>query len=269
MQVVMVAEPRPAPAERADAAVRAAARADAAPGRGVTHGGHNTVCEALAHGLPLVVAPIRDDQPTVAAQVVQAGAGVRTDLLAGASGGHPQRTGVRAGRAGVRGRRRAGARVVHGGRRRSDRSRPTGKGGGRVIPGPRAGGAGRPVGRAAPAFPRVQAASARPGASEHSLLTATGVHPEGSWEIGDADLVDLVPRDLPTVAALDLLGSLDPAKYRATGGRAASARRRPCWCARTYVGRDRPATTRRSSCRSCVASRTTCAPRSTSRSHRG
>jgi UDP:flavonoid glycosyltransferase YjiC (YdhE family) len=43
----------------------------------VTHGGHNTVCEALAHGLPLVVAPIRDDQPTVAAQVVAAGAGVR------------------------------------------------------------------------------------------------------------------------------------------------------------------------------------------------
>ncbi len=43
----------------------------------VTHGGHNTVCEALAHGLPLVVAPIRDDQPTVAAQVVDAGAGVR------------------------------------------------------------------------------------------------------------------------------------------------------------------------------------------------
>ncbi|HKE75650.1 MAG TPA: nucleotide disphospho-sugar-binding domain-containing protein [Acidimicrobiales bacterium] len=43
----------------------------------VTHGGHNTVCEALAHGLPLVVAPIRDDQPIVAQQVVEAGAGVR------------------------------------------------------------------------------------------------------------------------------------------------------------------------------------------------
>jgi len=52
------------------------------------------------------------------------------------------------------------------------------------------------------------------GAGEHSLLTATGVHPEGSWDVGDADLVDLVPRDLPTVAALDLLGSFDPAKYR-------------------------------------------------------
>ncbi|MFB6823905.1 glycosyltransferase [Streptomyces virginiae] len=43
----------------------------------VCHAGHNTVCEALAHGLPLVVAPIRDDQPIVARQVVLAGAGVR------------------------------------------------------------------------------------------------------------------------------------------------------------------------------------------------
>jgi MGT family glycosyltransferase len=43
----------------------------------VTHGGHNTVCEALAHGLPLVVAPIRDDQPVIAGQVVAAGAGLR------------------------------------------------------------------------------------------------------------------------------------------------------------------------------------------------
>ena len=43
----------------------------------VCHGGHNTVCEALAHGLPLVVAPIRDDQPVVADQVVRAGAGIR------------------------------------------------------------------------------------------------------------------------------------------------------------------------------------------------
>ncbi|MCJ1676415.1 glycosyltransferase [Streptomyces sp. APSN-46.1] len=41
------------------------------------HGGHNTVCEALAHGLPLVIAPIRDDQPIVARQVVEAGAGIR------------------------------------------------------------------------------------------------------------------------------------------------------------------------------------------------
>lgn len=43
----------------------------------VCHGGHNTVCEALAHGIPLVVAPIRDDQPIVAQQVTDAGAGIR------------------------------------------------------------------------------------------------------------------------------------------------------------------------------------------------
>ena len=41
------------------------------------HAGHNTVCETLWHGLPLVVAPIRDDQPIVASQVVEAGAGIR------------------------------------------------------------------------------------------------------------------------------------------------------------------------------------------------
>ncbi|MEV6117361.1 glycosyltransferase [Streptomyces sp. NPDC052109] len=43
----------------------------------VCHAGHNTVCEALWHGVPLVLAPIRDDQPVVAGQVVDAGAGVR------------------------------------------------------------------------------------------------------------------------------------------------------------------------------------------------
>ncbi|MBA8929767.1 UDP:flavonoid glycosyltransferase YjiC (YdhE family) [Kutzneria viridogrisea] len=43
----------------------------------VSHGGHNTVCETLTNGVPLVVAPIRDDQPIVAQQVVDAGAGVR------------------------------------------------------------------------------------------------------------------------------------------------------------------------------------------------
>ena len=51
------------------------------------------------------------------------------------------------------------------------------------------------------------------GAGEHTLLTATGVHPEGSWATDD-DLVDLVPRDLPVVAALDLLGAVDPGGYR-------------------------------------------------------
>ncbi|MEU6218144.1 glycosyltransferase [Streptomyces sp. NPDC047022] len=48
-------------------------RADAV----ICHAGHNTVCEALWHGVPLVVAPIRDDQPAVAGQVTEAGAGIR------------------------------------------------------------------------------------------------------------------------------------------------------------------------------------------------
>jgi MGT family glycosyltransferase len=43
----------------------------------VSHGGLNTVCETLAHGVPLVVAPIKGDQPINAAQVVAAGAGRR------------------------------------------------------------------------------------------------------------------------------------------------------------------------------------------------
>ncbi|MFS8102432.1 glycosyltransferase [Lentzea alba] len=77
VQVVMVGDPRPAPPNvlilRSVPQLALMPHLDAV----VTHGGHNTVCEALAHGLPLVVAPIRDDQPTVAAQVVAAGAGVR------------------------------------------------------------------------------------------------------------------------------------------------------------------------------------------------
>ncbi len=40
----------------------------------VCHAGHNTVCEALTRGLPLIVAPIRDDQPVIARQVIDAGA---------------------------------------------------------------------------------------------------------------------------------------------------------------------------------------------------
>jgi len=43
----------------------------------VCHAGHNTVAESLAHGRPLVLAPIKDDQPIVAQQVVDAGAGIR------------------------------------------------------------------------------------------------------------------------------------------------------------------------------------------------
>ena len=43
----------------------------------VCHGGHNTVCESLAQGLPLVVAAVRDDQPIIADQVVRVGAAAR------------------------------------------------------------------------------------------------------------------------------------------------------------------------------------------------
>jgi MGT family glycosyltransferase len=43
----------------------------------ISHGGMNTVCETLAHGVPLVLAPINHDQPVVASQVVRAGAGIR------------------------------------------------------------------------------------------------------------------------------------------------------------------------------------------------
>jgi len=43
----------------------------------VSHAGHNTVCESLMNGRPLVVTPIKDDQSKVASQVVVAGAGIR------------------------------------------------------------------------------------------------------------------------------------------------------------------------------------------------
>ncbi len=43
----------------------------------ISHGGMNTVSESLVHGVPLVLAPMRNDQPVVAAQVVRAGAGIR------------------------------------------------------------------------------------------------------------------------------------------------------------------------------------------------
>ena len=43
----------------------------------ICHGGHNTTCESLAHGIPLMIAPIKDDQPIVAQQVVSCGAGIR------------------------------------------------------------------------------------------------------------------------------------------------------------------------------------------------
>ncbi len=43
----------------------------------IFHGGHNTFCETLMQGLPSVVAPIKDDQPVIAEQLVRSGAGLR------------------------------------------------------------------------------------------------------------------------------------------------------------------------------------------------
>jgi len=42
----------------------------------ICHAGHNTVCEALSQGLPLIVSPIRHDQPAIAKQVIGRGAGL-------------------------------------------------------------------------------------------------------------------------------------------------------------------------------------------------
>jgi MGT family glycosyltransferase len=47
----------------------------------VCHGGHNTVCEALVAGLPLVIAPVHDDQPMIADQITRAGAGLRVKFF--------------------------------------------------------------------------------------------------------------------------------------------------------------------------------------------
>ncbi|PSK91470.1 glycosyltransferase [Taibaiella chishuiensis] len=46
----------------------------------VCHGGHNTVCESLSHGLPMVVIPIAYDQSHVAGRVVRVGAGLRLNF---------------------------------------------------------------------------------------------------------------------------------------------------------------------------------------------
>lgn len=46
----------------------------------ICHGGHNTVCETLTHGLPMVVVPIAYDQSHVAGRVVRVGAGLRLNF---------------------------------------------------------------------------------------------------------------------------------------------------------------------------------------------
>lgn len=46
----------------------------------ISHGGANSVMEALAHGVPLLVSPICNDQPHNARFVAEAGAGITCDL---------------------------------------------------------------------------------------------------------------------------------------------------------------------------------------------
>jgi len=46
----------------------------------VCHGGHNTVCETLTSGIPMVVIPIAYDQSNVAGRVVSVGAGLRLNF---------------------------------------------------------------------------------------------------------------------------------------------------------------------------------------------
>ncbi len=80
LQAILVASPELVDSPPAHVLVRASVpQLDLLPALDVVvcHAGHNTVCEALAYGLPLVVAPIRDDQPVIAGQVVTAGAGIR------------------------------------------------------------------------------------------------------------------------------------------------------------------------------------------------
>ena len=46
----------------------------------ITHGGLNTSSEALAQGLPLLVIPVTNDQPGVAARLVRSGAARRLSV---------------------------------------------------------------------------------------------------------------------------------------------------------------------------------------------
>ncbi|HJQ45294.1 MAG TPA: glycosyltransferase [Amycolatopsis sp.] len=52
----------------------------------ICHAGHNTVCEAMDHGVPVVVAPIRDGQPIIAKQVARAGVGVEVSFFRATAG---------------------------------------------------------------------------------------------------------------------------------------------------------------------------------------
>jgi UDP:flavonoid glycosyltransferase YjiC (YdhE family) len=80
LQAVLVAAPDLVAGPAADVLVVPRSRRRAFVERAlvvVSDGDHDTVCDALAAGVPLVVAPVTGDQPVVADQVVRAGAGVR------------------------------------------------------------------------------------------------------------------------------------------------------------------------------------------------
>ena len=83
VQAVFVVDPEVLPKPPRDAIVSARVplldllpRLDAV----ICHGGLGTVTETLAHGVPLVVTPIRHDQPVVARQVEAAGAGIEVSF---------------------------------------------------------------------------------------------------------------------------------------------------------------------------------------------
>lgn len=82
VQAVIAAPPSQLPALPPDAVAAARVPILELLGRGLLdavlcHAGMNTVGEALSHGVPLVGAPIRHDQPIVAAQLAASGAGLR------------------------------------------------------------------------------------------------------------------------------------------------------------------------------------------------
>ena len=187
----------------------------------VCHGGHNTTCEALANGLPLVIAPIKDDQPIVADQVVAAGAGLRvkfgriqppellaavTRVMTGVFSGSPPSA------CAIRSRRPAGPRLLlHISRRSHD-----------VRDDPARGRAGRGCDPHAPPDRCVARASSAAGGDVARILTAPGVTvADETARAATAyareqriDVLDLVPRDLPAIRAMSLAQVVDPAAYR-------------------------------------------------------
>jgi len=84
LQVIVVADPETLPEPPANVLVRARVpmlRLMPRLSAVISHGGLNTVSEALSFGVPLVLAPIRHDQPLNAGMVCAAGAGLRVNFV--------------------------------------------------------------------------------------------------------------------------------------------------------------------------------------------